>query len=152
MVQSKAATPAQYLEELPDERRDVMTALHDIIIANLRGGFEPVMNYGMLGYVVPHSVYPAGYHCNPKQPLPYMSLASQKQYISVYHMGLYAESGALDWFQSEYAKRVEGRLDMGKCCVRFRKPGLVPVELIGELAGRFTAGDWVAQYERVIRQ
>ncbi|KAA9132683.1 DUF1801 domain-containing protein [Marinihelvus fidelis] len=152
MVQSKAATPEQYLEELPDERRSIMRRLHEAITANLRGGFVSVMNYGMPGYVVPHSIYPDGYHCNPKLPLPYMSLASQKQYISVYHMGLYAESGALDWFLSEYADRVGGKPDMGKCCIRFRKADQVPVALVGELAGRFTTADWIAAYERTIRR
>jgi hypothetical protein len=101
----------------------------------------------MLAYVVPHSVYPAGYHCNPKQPLPFISVASQKQYVSLYHMGLY-ESPLLQWFKAEWPKRTAAKLDMGKCCVRFRKLDEIPYDLLARLASKMTPEEWIRAYER----
>lgn len=147
-MRSEATSPEQYLDELPEERQDTMRRLREAINANLPEGFEETMGYGMLGWVVPHSVYPDGYHCDPKKPVPFMNLASQKQYISVYHMGLYADSDLLKWFQEEYARALPGKPNMGKCCVRFTKMDRIPFELMGKLAGKLTPRDWIAQYER----
>jgi len=110
----KAKTPKEYLENLPIERRAAVEQLRKVILENLPDGFEEVISYGMLGYVVPHRLYPAGYHVNPKEPLPFINLASQKQYIAFYHMGIYALPDLLAWFEKEYAARVKGKLDMGK--------------------------------------
>jgi hypothetical protein len=110
-------------------------------------GFEAVMNYGMIGYVVPHTLYPGGYHCDPKAPLPFMGLASQKNSINLYSMGCYAQKEIMDWFVSEYPKYAKGKLDMGKGCFRFKKPDQVPIKLIGELAGKITVAEFVGIYE-----
>ncbi len=150
-MQSKATTPADYVAALPDDRRAVITAMREAVLKNLPEGFREVMSYGMLGYVVPHSLYPAGYHCDPKQPLPFISLASQKNYISFYHMGLYA-GGLLEWFESNWPLHSKKKLDMGKCCVRFKKPEDVPLELIGELAQKMTPQQWVEHYEKTIKR
>lgn len=149
-MQSKAATPDEYLESLPEDRKEPMAKLRKVIKKNLPKGFKEQMSYGMLGWVVPHSLYPEGYHCNPKDPLPFMNLASQKNYISVYHMGLYDEGKLLEWFESEYAKRVEKKLDMGKCCIRFKKMDSIPYDLIGELATKMTPQDWIDYYGKVL--
>ncbi len=151
-MQSKAATPEQYLDELPGERQAPMRRLREAINGNIPPGFEEAMSYGMLGWVVPHSVYPPGYHANPKLPLPYMNLASQKQYIAVYHMGVYADPELLDWLRAEWARAVPGRLDMGKSCIRLRKPDQIPFELIGRLAGKLTVQEWIARYEQARRR
>ena len=150
-MQSKATTPEAYLESLPDERRPIITAMREALLNSLPEGFEECMAYGMLGYVVPHSLYPAGYHCDPRQPLPFISLASQKNYISLYHMGLY-EGELLDWFRGEWQKVSNKKLDMGKCCIRFKKAADVPVELIGRLAAMVTPQEWVAHYESSIKK
>ena len=124
-----------------------MDALRKAVLGNLPAGFTEEMSYGMAGYVVPHSLYPAGYHCDPKLPLPMINLASQKSGVALHHLGLYASPALTDWFVSEYARRVPGKLDMGKGCVRFKKelPGLV--ELIAELAAKITPEEWIALYE-----
>ncbi len=150
-MQSKATTPEAYLESLPDERRPIITAMREALLNKLPEGFEECMTYGMLGYVVPHSLYPAGYHCDPKQPLPFISLASQKNYISLYHMGLY-EGKLLDWFREEWQKVSKKKLDMGKCCIRFKKPEDVPIALIGQLASMVTPQEWVEYYENALKQ
>ena len=149
---SPATTIEQYFDALPADRLPVMRRLHQAILAALPPGFEATMSYGMLGYVVPHSIYPAGYHCNPKEPLPFASLASQKNNISFYHMGLYAQPELLAWFQTAYADRVPGKLDMGKSCIRFKKPEQVPVELLAELCGKLAVADWIAIYEKEIKR
>ncbi|MBD1398064.1 DUF1801 domain-containing protein [Pontibacter sp. JH31] len=151
-MQSTASTPELYLAELPEERQHIMTALRDVIRENLPAGFEEVMSYGMLGYAVPHTLYPAGYHCDPKQPLPFMSIASQKRHIAVYHMGMYADEKLLDWFKEEYSKHSNTKLDMGKSCIRFKKPEQVPLALIGELASKMTPQEWVQVYESQIKR
>jgi hypothetical protein len=106
------------------------------------------MSYGMIGYVVPHSIYPAGYHCDTKLPLPFLNLASQKSHIAVYHMGIYADPELLNWFQSAYAAEVKGKLDMGKSCIRFKKPELIPYGLFAELASKMSVQDWISLYEK----
>ena len=135
-MQSKAATPDEYLETLPAERKAAMQELRKVIKKNLPKGFVEVMSYGMVGYVVPHSTYPNGYHCDPKLPLPFLNMASQKNFIALYHMGLYSDPQLLDWFTSEYPKHSKAKLDMGKSCIRFKKPEEIPFALIGELASK----------------
>ena len=106
------------------------------------------MGYGNMGYCVPHSKYPAGYHCDPKIPLPFLGIASQKNFIAIYHMGIYADPKLLKWFTDEYAKAGVGKLDMGKSCVRFKNLDKIPYKLIGELAAKMTPDEWIAMYEK----
>jgi uncharacterized protein YdhG (YjbR/CyaY superfamily) len=147
-----AASVEDYFENLPPDRKDAMMRLRSVILANLPEGFEEQLSYGMPGYVVPHSRYPAGYHCDPKLPLPFLSMASQKNFIALYHMGLYADEELLGWFTSEYAKRVPTKLDMGKSCIRFKKMQHVPYHLIGELVAKVSVADWIATYERAVKR
>lgn len=149
---SKAITPQQYMKELPEDRKEAMQKLRDVILKNLPKGFEEIMNYGMLAYVVPHTIYPAGYHCKPEDPLPFAALASQKNFIAFYHMGLYGDAKLNKWFAEEYAKQVPSRLDMGKSCVRFKKPEHIPYKLIGELMKRITVKEYVASVESVLNK
>ncbi|WP_396176291.1 DUF1801 domain-containing protein [Flavobacterium sp.] len=151
-MQSTALTPDQYINELPDDRKQTMQQLREVILKNIPKGFEERMGYGMLGYSVPHSIYPAGYHCNPKDPLPFFGLASQKNTINVYHMGMYARQDLYDWFVAEYPKHVKAKLDMGKSCIRFKKPEHIPLELIGELLQKMSVQDWIALYEKEIKK
>jgi hypothetical protein len=144
---SAATTPEQYLAELPEDRREVVGKLHSTILKSLPKGFAAIMNYGMLGYVVPHSLYPAGYHCDPKLPLPFAGLASQKNSINFYHMGLYANKELYDWFVGEYPKHSKQKLDMGKSCIRFKKPDDIPYVLIGTLMKKISVKDWIHLYE-----
>jgi hypothetical protein len=146
-MQSTAQVPSEYIESLPEDHKEAILKIREAIFKNLPKGFEEVMNYGMLGYVVPHSIYPKGYHCDPKLPLPFMGLASQKNNISFYHMGIYADKKLLDWFVSEYPKHVKSKLDMGKSCIRFKKMNEIPFELIGELAGKLSTEKWIELYE-----
>jgi Domain of unknown function (DU1801) len=148
---SKAELPEDYIEELPEDRKPVLQALREAILANLPQGFQEIMNYGMLGYVVPHSIYPSGYHCTPKLPLPFMGLASQKNFVALYHMGIYADKGLLDWFTTEYSKYCKTKLDIGKSCIRFKKIDDIPVKLIGELASKMTVQEWIALYEKTYK-
>lgn len=147
-MQSVAATPEEYLANLPEDRNEVMTKLRKAINKNIPKGFQEVMVYGSLGWVVPHSLYSTGYHCDPKTPLPFLNIASQKNHIAVYHMGIYSSGPLLDWFKSEWAKHSSKRLDMGKSCIRFKKAEDVPVALIGELASKMTPQEWIEIYER----
>lgn len=151
-MQSNAPTVAQYLEELPEERKAVMKKLHNSIKKNLPKGFKDIMQYGMISYVVPHSLYPAGYHCKPSDALPFMSLASQKNFIAVYHMGVYSDPAINKWFTEAYAKSGAGKLDMGKSCIRFKNISKIPVELIGELSSKVTPEEWIATYEKVLKR
>ncbi|MGB5007130.1 MAG: DUF1801 domain-containing protein [Ferruginibacter sp.] len=147
-MQSKAATVDQYLSEVPPERQEAMNKLRKVISKNLPKGFKEGMGYGNMGYFVPHSVYPAGYHCNPKDPLPFAGIASQKNSINFYHMGIYADPKLLKWFMDEYAKTGLGKLDMGKSCMRFKKPENIPYKLIGELCSKITVEKWIEMYEK----
>ncbi|MFA6468806.1 MAG: DUF1801 domain-containing protein [Bacteroidota bacterium] len=151
-MQSTAPTPKEYLDQLPDDRKAAMKKLRSVIRKNLPRGFAEVMNYGMIGYVVPHTVYPDGYHCDPKQPLPFINIASQKNFIAVYHMGIYAEKNLLAWFTKAYTETKAGKLDMGKGCLRFKKPDQIPYDLIGELARKMTPKEWIAVYEKVFKR
>ena len=147
-MQSNAATPDEYIENLPDDRKDVMAKLRSAIKKNLPKGFEEVMGYGSLGWVVPHKLYPPGYHCDPKTPLPFCGIASQKNHIAVYHMGMYSLPEMVAWFQGEWPKHSSKKLDMGKSCIRFRKPADVPIALIGELASKMSPKEWIDIYEK----
>lgn len=149
-MQSKAKTVDEYLLTLPDERAEIISALRNEIKKNLPKGFEETMQYGMISYVVPHKLYPPGYHTNPKDALPFMSVASQKNHIAVYHMAVY---GALnDWFINAWKKATDKKLDMGKSCIRFRKADDIPVKLFGELASKLTPKQWVEMYERGLKK
>jgi hypothetical protein len=147
-MQSKATTVEQYINELPADRKEAVLKLRDAVRLNLPKGFAEVIGYGMIGYVVPHTRYPAGYHCDPKQPLPFINIASQKNFIALYHMGLYASPKLLNWFLEEFPKHSKQKLDMGKSCIRFKKPDQIPYALIGELAARISPEDWISNYEK----
>lgn len=151
-MQSTATTPDAYLESLPDDRKSAMIKLREIIKANLPEGFQEGMGYGMMGYSVPHSTYPNGYHCDPKQPLPFLGMASQKNFIAVYHMGIYADKELYDWFVAEYPKHVKTKLDMGKSCIRFKKPENIPYDLLAELFTKMTVEDWISRYESMLKR
>jgi len=151
-MQSKATTVESYLNDLSEERKEVINQLRKVILKNLPKGFAEGMAYGMIGYFVPHSIYPNGYHCDPKQPLPFLSMASQKNFIALYHMGIYMNPTLMDWFTAEYAKRVKGKLDMGKSCIRFKKMEQIPFDLIGELASKMTVDEWITCYEKALKR
>jgi len=151
-MQSKATTVEQYIDELPEDRKEAMEALRKVIRKNLPKGYKECMGYGMIGYVVPHSIYPKGYHCDPKQPLPFACLASQKNAISFYHMGVYADPVLLKWFTDAYAKAGVGKLDMGKSCIRFKKTENIPYKLIGELCSKITVQEWIGMMEKMIKR
>ena len=146
-MQYKANSPEDYIKQLPEERQPVIQKLRETIKANLPKGFEEVISYGMIGYVVPHSIYPAGYHCTPELPLPFMNLASQKNFVAVYHMGMYAKKELLDWFTAEFPKHSKRKLDMGKSCIRFKNIDDIPYKLLGELASKMTMDEWIGIYE-----
>ena len=146
-MQSKTKTVKEYIESLPDDRKQIISDMRKVILKNLPMGFEETMQYGMISYVVPHKIYPSGYHCNPNDALPFISLASQKNHIALYHMAVY--QGALhDWFLGAWKKATDKKLDMGKACIRFKKPEEVPLKLIGELSGKVTPKQWIYMYEK----
>ncbi len=147
-MQSKAKTVSEYIKELPPDRKEAITKLRKSILKNLPKGFKEGIGYGMMGYYVPHSIYPNGYHCTPELPLPFAGMASQKNFISFYHMGMYADPELLKWFTTEYPKHTKAKLDMGKSCVRFKKPEHIPYELIGKLMKKMTVKDWIKLYEK----
>ena len=140
------------LAKVPEDRKEAFTNLHQTIVSNLPEGFEPGISYGMLGYVVPHHLYPAGYHCKPSEPLPFVSIASQKNSINFYHMGIYADATLLNWFVAEYPKHSKQKLDMGKSCIRFKKLDQIPYDLIGALMQKMTAEQWIALYEHNLKK
>ncbi len=139
---------SEYIQALPEERKVVIEKLQMLFKKNLPKGFEEQLSYGMIGYVVPHKLYPDGYHCDPKLPLPFLAMASQKNFIAIYHMGMYAKPDLLEWFVSEYPKHCKSKLDMGKSCVRFKKMEDIPYNLISELAKKMTVQDWISCYEK----
>ena len=144
---SDAKNPEEYINSLPEERKIYIEKLRSVIQKNLPKGFEEGMNYGMMGYYVPHTIYPKGYHCKPSDPLPFMGFASQKNSINFYHMGIYANKDLYDWFVAEYPKYSTRKLDMGKSCIRFKKFEEIPFDLIGELVTKISVEDWIAPYE-----
>jgi hypothetical protein len=150
-MQSKATSVREYLAALPKDRRAAIEAVRQVILDNLDASYEEGMQYGMIGYYVPHRVYPAGYHCDPKQPLPFAGLASQKNYMSLYAMCLYVGAEQFEWFQAAWAKTGK-KLDMGKCCIRFKTLEDLPLEVIGKLIKRVSAKKHIAQYEAAIKE
>lgn len=151
-MQTKTTTFKDYIDELPDDRKEAMTKLRKIILDNLPKGFSETIGLTGLGYSIPHTLYPNGYHCDPKQPLPFIGIGSQKNFIAIYHMGLYADKKLLDWFTSEYPKHSKTKLDMGKSCIRFKKMDQIPFKLIGELSAKITPKEWIETYERIIKK
>lgn len=149
---AKPDTPDTYLAKLPEERRAALGRLRRAIKKNLPAGFVETISYGMIGYVVPHKLYPAGYHCNPELPLPFMSIASQKNFIAFYHMGIYADPKLLSWFKNEFPRHSDRKLDMGKSCLRFKKPAEIPLELIGSLVKKTSVKDWIKLYETKLKK
>lgn len=149
---SSATSPEQYINEAPEDRREALQKLRTTILENLPKGFQEGMGYGMIGYSVPHTIYPAGYHCDPKTPLPFMSFASQKNSINFYHMGIYADKQLYDWFVAEFPKYSKKKLDMGKSCMRFKKVEDIPFELLGELSKKMTPEQWISLYESAFRK
>ena len=145
-------TVDEILTNLPSDRVEPFNKLHDVIIKNLPKGFEAAISYGGLGYVVPHTLYPAGYHCKPIEPLPFVGIASQKNSINFYHMGIYSDPKLLNWFVSEYPKHSKQKLDMGKSCVRFKKLDEIPYTLIGELMKKMSVKDWIDFYETTLKK
>lgn len=151
-MQYDATSPEDYISQVPEDRQDTLKKLRKVIKDNLPIGFEEGMQYKMIGYYVPHSVYPDGYHCDPKTPLPFMSFASQKNSVNLYHMGIYAKKELLDWFVDEYPKHCKRKLDMGKSCIRFKKMDEIPFELIGELTKKMSSEEWIDIYESAIKK
>lgn len=148
----EASSPEDYISKLPEDRKEVISKLRSVVLENLPKGFSEEMSYGMIGYVVPHSLYPDGYHCDPKLPLPFMSMASQKNFVAFYHMGLYAKPELHDWFVNEYPNHAKYKLDMGKSCIRFKRMDDVPYQLIGELVKRMSQEEWVGIYETNLKR
>lgn len=147
-MKSIVNTVDEYMATVPDDRREAFAQLIQTMQKNLPKGFEIGISYGMVGFCVPHSLYPAGYHCDPKLPLPFVSVANQKAGISLYHMGIYANADLMSWFTAEYPKHSKTKLDIGKSCIRFKKPEQIPFDLIGELMKKMTPKQWIETYER----
>jgi hypothetical protein len=150
-MQSKASTVKEYIDSLPEERKLAINSIRKEILKNLPKGFEETMQYGMISYVVPHKLYPSGYHCNPKEALPFISLASQKNYIALYHMMVY-QGGLHDWLVKAWVKATDKKLDMGKSCIRFKKTEDIPLKLIGELCSKISVDKWIEVYEQTIKK
>lgn len=151
-MKAPGTTVEEILENVPFERKEVFQKLHNVIVNNLPEGFEAAISYGGLGYVVPHSLYPDGYNCKPVEPLPFAGIASQKQSINFYHMGIYANPEILEWFVAEYPKHSNQKLDMGKSCIRFKKLDAIPFELIGELMKKISVHQWIETYEQTMKK
>lgn len=151
-MKAVGTTVEAILNNLPPDRAAPFNKLHEVIVSNLPKGFEAAISYGGLGYVVPHSLYPAGYHCKPTEPLPFAGLASQKNSINFYHMGIYSDPKLYDWFVSEFPKHTKQKLDMGKSCIRFKKMDDIPYQLLGELMQKMTVQDWVTIYETKLKR
>ncbi len=148
----EANSPEDYIAQVPEERQAIMEKLRDTIKDNLPEGFEEGMNYNMIGYYVPHSIYPDGYHCDTSLPLPFMNIASQKNSINLYHNGIYAKKELLDWFVAEYPKYSKRKLDMGKSCIRFKKIEEIPMDLIADLCKKMTVEEWIEIYETNVKK
>jgi len=151
-MQSIAKTPDEYIAGLPDDRKDAISALRKAINDNLPKGFKEGMSYGMIGWVVPLETYPAGYHCDPSQPIPFMSIASQKNHIAIYSMCIYSDNSLMEWFREAWPQYSSKKLDMGKSCIRIKKPNDVPLELIGKLASKVTPQQWIELYEKALKR
>lgn len=147
----EAKNPDDYCKKVPAERRDVFNELRQTVLENLPKGFEETMNYGMIGYVVPKSTYPAGYHCDPDLPLPFMNIANQKNFIGFYHMGIYSDPKLLKWWETNYPKHCKYKLDMGKSCIRFKRMDDIPIKLVGQLVKKVSVKAWIKQYELSVK-
>jgi hypothetical protein len=141
-----------YLSSIAADKIETVTLLRYLIRKNLPSGFEEVLSYGAVGYVVPHSSYPNGYHCSPELPLPFINLAAKKNFVVLHHMGLYADQKLLEWFTSEHPKHASYKLDMGKGCIRFKSLAHIPQELIAELLKKMTPAQWIALYEQQFKK
>jgi hypothetical protein len=151
-MQSKAQSPEEYISQVDEKYREAMSNLRKTILENIPAGFNEQMSYGMIGYVVPFSLYPKGYHCDPKLPLPFLNIAAQKNFIALYHMGMYANSTLYQWFTDEYSQRSKLKIDVGKSCTRFKNVNEIPYELIGELVRKITVEEWINLYELQFRK
>lgn len=141
-----------YINSIPEERKESLLKILNLLENHLPNGFEAQTQYSMPSYVVPHSLFPDGYHCNPKEPLPFISVASQKNFIALYHMGLYANPELYQWFVAEYPKHSKYKLDMGKSCIRFKKIDDIPYNLLEMLFKKMTPQDWIQLYTENIRK
>lgn len=148
----EAKTPEEYSSKVPEDRRPAFQELRSTILSNLPEGFEEMMGYGMIAYSVPLHYYPEGYHCDPSVPLPFINLASQKNHLALYHMGLYADEALLSWFKKQYPEHAKRKLDMGKSCIRFKKMDDIPFDLIGALVQKMTVNEWIDLYESAIKR
>lgn len=146
-MKSEATSPEAYIASLPEDRKAAMEHLRKTIQEHLPSGFKEEMSYGMIGYVVPHSIYPKGYHCDTTLPLPFLSIASQKNFIALYHMGIYTNPTLLAWFKTAYPRHCKYKIDMGKSCIRFKKTTDIPYKLIAELCKKMSCSDWISSYE-----
>ncbi len=147
----KIETVTDYLKQVEPTHQLAFTQLRELIKSNIPKGFEEAISYGMIGYVVPHTLYAPGYHCNPSLPLPFISIAAQKNFIALYHMGIYAQPHLLKWFEDEYPKHSPSKLDMGKSCIRFKKNDTIPFDLIKTLIQKMTVNDWIDVYEQAFK-
>ncbi|MFD0993861.1 DUF1801 domain-containing protein [Tenacibaculum geojense] len=148
----EASSPEEYIAQVPEERKEALEQLRTVITNNLPDGFNEGIQYGMIAYYVPHDIYPEGYHCSPEQPLPFMSFASQKNSVNLYHSGIYAMPDIHDWFVNEYPKHCKRKLDMGKSCIRFKKIDEIPYDLIAELCRKISVKEWIVKYEESIKK
>lgn len=148
----QASSPAEYIQAVDPERRPAFEKLRETVLENIPDGFREEMNYNMIGYIVPHSTYPNGYHCDPKMPLPFLNIAVQKNFIALYHMGIYMNPSLLDWFVSEYPKHSKAKLDMGKSCIRFKKAADIPYELVAQLVQKVSVEEWIETYESGLKR
>ncbi len=151
-MKSQATNVDNYLQELQDDRREAISNIRTSILNNLPKGFEEVISYGMIGYVVPHSIYPNGYHCDKKLPLPFINIGNQKNFISLHHLGLYFDENLVNWFASEYENHSKTKLDMGKGCVRFKKINDIPLDLIGQLVSKISVENYIETYEKNLKR
>ena len=151
-MKSDATTIAEYLDEAPEERQEPLRKLWEVVSENIPDGFAEALSYGMPGFVVPHSIFPDGYHCDPELPLPFLSVANQKNFVALYHMGVYADMELHDWFVEEYPKHAKRKLDMGKSCIRFKKMDDIPYDLIGELVSKMSVDEWINIYTTAVRK
>ena len=151
-MKANGTTVMDILSNIPSERAEHFNQLHDVIVKNLPNGFEAGISYGGLGYVIPHTLYPAGYHCKPIEPLPFAGISSQKNSINFYHMGMYSDPLLYEWFVTEYPKHSKQKLDIGKSCVRFKNLDEIPYKLIGELMRKMSAQEWINLYESKLKK
>lgn len=151
-MQSDAKTPQEYMDRLPDDRKDIMERLRAAVLEHLPEGLEEIMLYGMVCYVIPHSIYPKGYHVDPKLPLTMLGIASQKNHIALYHMALYAFPPVYEWFTAAYTQAAGKKPDIGKGCIRFRPTANIPYDLLGELCAKISVCEYIRTYEQTMEK